>query len=555
MPHPHTHLHPTTAPAVTTTVSNTAPSPGHTSAGTAASGADATTTWLTWSQAWTRHVPRLTDRTDLQVVVEPGAGGGAPACFYPALARIEVNATYIGDPGITDPHRPSHKQLVPTAYGLLVHEAAHATHTRWLAPDSTPPVVADAADLLEESRAEGRHRQRRRGDRRWLRHTMNTLLSIQDAPVDDPWTAGNLAGLLLARVDARITVAREVRAARAAVITVLGRKRLTALRDVWRQAHSVDDTDAETMIRLGWEWCRILGIDPRRRPGRPVPDPGAFAGRLAEAITGYLAAAEGITPAAYSARHIASAHAAPISWRHRDPTTDEQRAARTLAARLAQARTHRPEPATRPTVVPPGRLRTRHAVAVDAQIAAGAIPTAAPWQRRTMLPPPKPDLRLAVLVDVSDSMYGYLAALSSASWVLAHAAHRNHATVATIAFAEGATLLLAPRHRPARVQEMVASGGTTAFTDAVKLADHLLDLRSRHTLRMLAVISDGDLPDQEPAQRLITTLHNSGCAVLWLRPEKLHGHTFDNTTTLTINDPVEAIGRIANAAITALENG
>jgi hypothetical protein len=54
MPHPHTHLHPA-----------------------AASGAAADPAWQTWSQAWTRHVPRLTDRTDLKVVVEPGAGGGA----------------------------------------------------------------------------------------------------------------------------------------------------------------------------------------------------------------------------------------------------------------------------------------------------------------------------------------------------------------------------------------------------------------------------------------------------------------------------------------------
>ena len=285
-----------------------------------------------------------------------------------------------------------------------------------------------------------------------------------------------------------------------------------------------------------------------------MPDPGAFPGRLAAAITGHLAAAAGMTPAAYTARHIETAHAAPIWWGHRDPTPDEQRAARTLAARLAQARTHHPEPATRPAAVPPGRLRTRHAITVDAQIAAGTIPTAAPWQRRATLPPPKPDLRLAVLVDVSDSMHPYMAALSSASWVLAHAAHRNHATVATIAFANSATLLLPPRHRPTQVLDMVASGGTTAFIDAVKLADHLLDLRSRHTLRMLAVVSDGDLPDRQPAQRLISTLHGSGCAVLWLRPENLPGHTFDDTTTLTINDPVEAIGHIASAAITALES-
>jgi Mg-chelatase subunit ChlD len=530
MPHP-THRRPGAAPTVT-----------------------ADPAWQVWSHAWTRHLPRLTDRTDLTAVVAPSAGSGAPACFYPDRNRIEIDAAYIGHPAVADPNRAGHKHLVPTAYGLLVHEAAHATHSRWRTPTGTPPVVAAAADLLEESRAEARQRQRRRTDRRWLHHTVTTLLSPDDAPVDDAWHAGQLAGLLLARVDARIITSRETRTARTAVTAVLGRTRLRQLRDVWRQAQHTDDTDADAMTALAWQWCRILGIDPDQTPDIPIPDQGRFPGRLAAAITDYLAAEAGLTPAAYTAGHILTAHAAPASWTHRNPTPEEQRAARTLAARLAHARSHHPEPGRRPTALPPGRLRTRHAITVAAQAAAGTVPTATPWQQRATLPPPKPELRLAVLVDTSGSMHPYMQPLSSASWILAHAAHRNHATVTTIAFAGRATLLLRPRRRPTSVLEMTTRGATTAFTDAVKLADQLLDLRSRHTLRMLAVVSDGDLPDTEPAQRLITTLHRSGCAVLWLRPADLPGHTFDDAATLAISDPLDAIGHISRAAITALEN-
>src|SRR5207247_8841925 len=180
---------------------------------------------------WTRQTPRLTGRTDLPVVGAPGAGGGAPACFYPDHARVEVDAVHIGQPNIADPRRAGHKHAVPTAYGLLIHECGHATHTRWRAPDGTPPVVADVADLLEESRAEGRHRTRRRGDRRWLRHAVTSLLHVDDAPVDDPWHAGQVAGLLLARVDARIITHKDARTARAAVASVLGRKRLAQRRE------------------------------------------------------------------------------------------------------------------------------------------------------------------------------------------------------------------------------------------------------------------------------------------------------------------------------------
>jgi hypothetical protein len=509
--------------------------------------------WAGWDRAWTRHVKTLTGRTDLTVTVAPGAAGDADACFDMAAKRIEVDATHIGTPDVADPRRAAHKKVVPTAYGLLVHEASHAAHSLWLPPDGTPPIIADVANLLEESRAEGRQRQRRRGDRKWLRHTITTLLNADDAPVDDPWHAAHLAGLLLARVDARILTSKDTRTVRAAVTAILGRKTLRRLRDIWRQAHATDDTDAAGMIRLAWQWCHVLGIDPTAQPHRPTADPGIFAGQLAKAITDYLAAAAGLTPAEYTARQINARHRAPATWTERDPTPEETAAARQLAARLRQARTRQPEPATRSTPVPPGRLRTRHAITVDAQIAAGAVPTAAPWQQRTTLPPDKPTLHLAVLVDVSGSMWHYAKPMSSAGWILAHAARRTEAITTTIAFGEAVTLLVPPGQRPTRVLQMAAVDATEQFLDAVKLADHLLGLRHRHRLRMLAVVSDGQFPDIDAAQKLISTLHHSGCPVLWLHPAELFAHTFRDTTSITVTDPVDAIGHIARAAIEALE--
>ncbi|MBM0226140.1 VWA domain-containing protein [Micromonospora sp. ATA51] len=530
MPHPRTHLQAGTA---TTT----------------AVGPD----WQGWSDAWTGHIPVLTGRDDLTVTVALGAGGGAPACFYPDERRIEVDATHIGTPDVANPRRAGHKKLVPTAYGLLVHEAAHASHSHWRTPPGTPPVVAAVAELLEESRIEHRQRSRRRGDRRWLRHTVTTLISPDDAPVDDPWHAGHLAGLLLARVDARIVTAKDIKGVRAAVTAILGRRRLLQLREVWRQAHSTDDTDAEQMIDLAWRWCRILGIDPWQQSQPPTPDPGVFAGRLAQALTDYLAHAAGLTPAEYRARQISARFSAPATWSRRDPTDAEHAAARHLAARLRRARTHQPEPDTRPALIPPGRLRTRHAITAQAQRAAGTIPTATPWQQRATLPPPKPTLHLAVIVDVSYSMHPYAAPMSSAGWILAHAARSSDAVTATIAFGSDVTLLVPPRQRPTQVQDMHTFGGSSTFIDAVKLADELLHLRQPGRLRMLAVVSDGDLDDIPAAQRLVSALHRAGCAVLWLRPADLDGHTFTDTTTVLVADPVQAIDHIAGAAVTALE--
>jgi uncharacterized protein with von Willebrand factor type A (vWA) domain len=328
---------------------------------------------------------------------------------------------------------------------------------------------------------------------------------------------------------------------------------LRRLREVWRDAQGCDDTDAATMIALARRWCDILGVKPDRQEA-PVADAGLFPGRLAQALADYLAAAHHITPAEYAARVAAHRHTPPATWPSTDPTYQQQRAARDLAARLRQARTRHPEPGMRPSLIPPGRLRTRHAITADAQTAAGQIPTAAPWQQRTPQPPPKPTLHLAILVDLSGSMNTYADQLSQAAWIFAHAARRTEATVTTIGFGDQTTLLIPPRSRPPQVLHMRTGGGTHTFPDAVKVADRLLDLRHSRTLRMLAVVSDGDLDDKPAAQKLITTLHRTGCAVLWLHPQGLTGHTFDHATTITVTDPVQAVSCIADAAVTALEH-
>jgi hypothetical protein len=511
--------------------------------------------WQPWSDAWTKHVPILTGRTDLHVHVAPGAGGGAPECFYPTQRRIEIDAHYIADtPTVTDPRKAGHKKIVPTGYGLLVHGSAHAAHSLWDTPPGTPPILADVAELLEESRAEGRQRSRRRTDRRWLRHMINTVVHPGIAPVDDPWHAGVLAALLLARVDARILTSKDVLSIRAAVTAVVGRPRLRQLRDVWRHAHTVDDTDATSMIELARRWCEILGIDPRRQRTVPTADAGEFPGLLDQALTDFLAAAAGLTPSDHQAQILTRRHTPPGSWPRTDPTAEQQAAARQLAERLQRARTRHRETIRHGSPLPPGRLRTRQAIAADAQIAVGQTPTAAPWQHRTQQPPPKPTLHLAVLADLSYSMHSYAAELSSAAWIFAHAAQRGQTVTTTIGFGERTTLLVAPNSRPHQVLHMQTGGGTNTFGDAVKLADQLLNLRHGRTLRLCAVVSDGDLADKPVAQKLITTLHRAGCAVLWLRPEGLWTHTFTDTATITVGDPIDAVARIADAATVALEN-
>ena len=86
---------------------------------------------------------------------------------------------------------------------------------------------------------------------------------------------------------------------------------------------------------------------------------------------------------------------------------------------------------------------------------------------------------------------------------------------------------------------MTVAGGTDTFTHAIKLADQLLDLRRPDTTRLLGVVSDGYLTDRDAAQKLLTTLHHTGCAHPVARTRRPQRTPFTDTTTLTVNDPAD----------------
>ncbi|MWA02766.1 VWA domain-containing protein [Actinomadura sp. LD22] len=333
---------PATGPTGTTTgtapASGTAPAPAVIAPTPAAvAGAGLGGAWLPLSAAFTDAVADLTDREDLTVQCAPGLGQGAPGCFVPALATIELDGTHLGHrPDTCDPTRPADRHRYPILWGVLVHEAAHATHTRWEPPTGAPAAVFDAALALEESRIEAAQVRRRPADRSWLRAAASSLIladfftpttsthtataatapatvphgasgasatpatapgsgagasgtgsgasgavasgTVAGAAVTTPgaamtpWNAGRAAALLLARTDAGILTLAETAPLREVVVGVLGESRLSALSALWHIAHTTGDTDGEAMLELGRRWCRIIGARPDHPA--PVPQPG-----------------------------------------------------------------------------------------------------------------------------------------------------------------------------------------------------------------------------------------------------------------------------------------
>lgn len=107
--------------------------------------------WRDLSDALTRQAATLAERADLTVTCAPGAGRGAPGCFIPALAAIELDGVNLGhDPHTCDPSRPSDRERYPALWGVFVHEAAHARHSAW-----TIPTVRRAAAGVQAATSPG----------------------------------------------------------------------------------------------------------------------------------------------------------------------------------------------------------------------------------------------------------------------------------------------------------------------------------------------------------------------------------------------------------------
>ncbi|QFU86729.1 hypothetical protein [Amycolatopsis sp. YIM 10] len=583
----------------------------HVAAATAAPTAIFPTTpgWLALSAAFGDETPAIADCDNLVVTVAPGAGHGSPACYFPDKSTIEVDGVHLDtgvDPATVAPHRVGDRKRYRTAWGLLTHECGHAKHSVWHAPQGAPLGAVAAADLLEESRMEAAQVRRRPGDRYWLRASTTNLI-LADTRANDPTAAPRMtpqdaarsAALVLARVDGGILNRSEVARVERVVRDILGTDTLATLRRIWRAAHRTADDDAQRMIDLGRQWCEAIGTDPDEPPDTPDPNTTNQNGAgnkmpsrspLANAITNAVAAigsavitepapTDPITQAMDAraaddkARQRAQDSAKEVfsgtgtgynpTARHilgtRAPNATEYSAARHLARALTTAG-HRDRIATKTrSAVPPGRLRMRGAMTVDAQRAAGAIPTAEPFTRTSRNVVPAPPLRLGIICDVTDSMKAFTAPVASAAWILAHAARYTTVptTTATVTFGAGiVTAITRPGVTPPKVTEFGTAMCGHVIDTAINALDGALDLSRPTAARLLVIISDGQFEDTTriPGQKMLDRLRESGCAVLWLEPDKRGTEPMNGATVHTLTDPAataRAIGKAATAALRA----
>ena len=541
--------------------------------------------WLAFSAQMTAQVAPVAGRDDLTVTVAPGAGRGAPACFIPASAEIEVNADHLGvDPATADPANPADRERYPALWGATVHECAHAAHSRWRAPQGTDAAWSAAATALEESRIEARQVTCRPGDRAWLRACTCQIVigdfAAAAAPPASAAEAGSAAALILAREDAGILEAAEVEPVARAVAAVIGEEKLGQLRQVWREAHRTRDDDAKGMVRLGRRWCRILGVapdqpapkaDPAEAGGPPSPVASAVgeaSARVEDASRAEFAPPPPFPPGAAEAREAenkARRQAGDASARvfardpgdgsggttgtTREPTPDEQAAARRLGRALREASAGGRAETVITSATPPGRLRMRQAVAADAQRAAGSMPTAKPFTRVERRRVPAPPLAVGIACDVSGSMSAFTGPVASTAWILARAtASLPAARTATVTYGRDVRPVTYPGAVPAQVAEFSATGKYEDFTRAVNALDGALGLSRPGSTRILVIVSDGRYKGTQHAdgQKLITRLAASGCLVIWIAPSDT-AKTMTGARVVILADPAATSAAVARA--------
>jgi hypothetical protein len=563
--------------------------------------------WLRISAELTARFPALGEREDCIVTCEQPTRSGAPAAFYPTLAKVEVGKEVFAphDPATIRPAMFGDEERYPAAWGAFCHEAAHAAHTTWTVattPGQRRSAAYAAAEILEESRAERRHLSRRPSDARYLRACATDLVmeGMGESIPDSRWSAASAAGLILARRDAQVLEPAEVADLEREITKILGEETLAALAEIWNAAHETADDDTDAMLEHGRAWCELLAADADGpEPREQAEGGGAIAGAIGR-MGAAIAATEAARHAAEQAARAAIEHAAAEKVKAKKarasrarraeetakavfapnavtfkpgganggiaptpvigtrlPTSAEKAAAGKLARGLRAAAYRERVETTTASAAPPGRLNMRAALARDAQMAAGASPTALPWVHTSRRATPTPPLRVGIAVDVSGSMSAAAGPITSAAWILAKAAAMTDpdSRTATIAYDECLTAITRPGRAPDRVTRFEANGGGHALGDAIDALDAALQLSRPGAGRLLVIASDGMYQpfETDAAAERISALNETGCAVLHLHfPGGWWCTPIPGATLLELTDAATAPQEIAKAATAAI---
>ena len=516
-------------------------------------------------------------RYDIAAYIGNKTTSGAPACFAPAVAEVEVNPELAFGKGITpeqvgDLTQRDVQFAWPRATGLIFHEAMHARFSTWDIPkavETLTPKEMRALILLEEGRIESKGLELFPDNACFLRSCVLELVlsDLADEPIESTPTraAAEILALTSARVDAGSITADDVAGIESVIMKKIGIDLFDKLRELWLKVQGTPATDTEALYELAREWSKVVedaaidaGEGEEAEEAEQGSGGGGAGGELMDEIIEALR--DAADEAAIAANDDVADQQTREEWRDevaarskkssrrsehakesaevfgkgtgpvadtrtssallltRKPYNDERAAAVKLSALLDKAK-YRDRDATEiSSVVPPGRLRTRAMVQGAALKSKGVMSPVEPWRRTVRKHTDDPTLSVGVLVDISGSMADAMEPMAVTAWILSEAIRRVQGKAAMVYYGQGVFPVLKPGQHLDEVNVYTAPDGTERFDKAFKALDGSLNLLDGTGARMLVVVSDGCYVGSEydKAMAWIRECDAAGVAVTWI---------------------------------------
>lgn len=523
--------------------------------------------WLGVGYEITQLVNAWSDRTDLVALLGTEAGQGAPACYLPALAEVEVNTKEafgeITTPNMIDDLTKRKNQYeFAKAVGAIRHEAYHAKFSAWDIPLAGKTLKQDefeALMLLEEGRIEAWGIKTHPDAKVFLRASaMGLIIDEAKEMFSEQSTvrsAGSLVGLCHARIIAGSLDELEAFDLISKVNGILGSDLVMKLKEIIYQfqEHS-NHTDISACYPLAIEWAKLIREKAEEAGEQPTQEEQeAFAemmkdllGEMSENISISNAnelseqkqsedMKESATAKANTskeqkkneeiARQVFSKSSGPgeASTRSqliekRSPNGKERNSAVKIARALDRAKYRERGVIEVGSIIPPGKLNTRKIIQAKALEQKGIYTQPKAFSKKVRKHTDEPELSVGVMVDISGSMSSAMNPMASTAWIMGEAVRRVQGRCAMVYYGSDVFPTLKVGQRLKDVNVYSAPDGTEKFDRAFRALDGALNLLNGEGARLLVVVSDGHYTSEEmeSAKAWVARCSKNGVAVLWL---------------------------------------
>ena len=523
--------------------------------------------WLGVGYEITQLVNAWSDRTDLVALLGTEAGQGAPACFLPALAEVEVN-TKIAFGEITTPSmiddltKRKNQYEFAKAVGAIRHEAYHAKFSAWDIPLAGKTLKQDefeALMLLEEGRIEAWGINTHPDAKVFLRASAMGLIIDEAKEVFSEQStvrsAGSLVGLCHARIIAGSLDELEAFDLVDKVNGILGSDLVMKMKEIIYQFQDhATHTDISACYPLAIEWARLVREKAEEAGEQPTKEQQEAFGEMMKELLSEMSenisisnsnelqdqkSSEDMKESATAksntskeqkkneeiARQVFSQSSGPGESatrsklvEKRSPNGQERNSAVKIAKALERAKYRERGAIEVGSIVPPGKLNMRKIIQAKALESRGVFTQPNAFSKKVRKHTDEPELSVGVMVDISGSMSSAMNPMASTAWIMSEAVRRVQGRCAMVYYGSDVFPTLKAGQRLKEVNVYSAPDGTEKFDRAFRALDGALNLLNGEGARLLVVVSDGHYIDSEmeSAKAWVARCSKNGVAVLWL---------------------------------------